>query len=174
MILDDKLALKLCRNWLKRSKEVLREIEGISGTETIVLKIKERENIIKRHAGKLLSGVIKNDISGLLSKHVQDKILIDVTTMDLDSMLVLAKGMVSQLEELKARTRTKTYTEVSFKQQEVLSEEEAAIFLKISTETLRRYRRSGVGPEYRKVSRRIVYSKSKILEWLEKTEKNVL
>jgi hypothetical protein len=172
MVLTDKLALELCKTWIERSRKVLKELRAISGTEAVVLKIEERQNYIKRHAARLITGSMKTDITGLLSKSVQDKILVDVTTMDLDSMLVLAKGMVAQLEELK--TRTRKHTDLSFKTAETLTEAEAAAFLKISTETLRRYRRAGIGPEYRKVSRRIVYSKAKILEWLEKTEKNVL
>lgn len=174
MVLTDKLALELCRNWIDRSKKVLKELRTIPGTDIVISTIEKRQVYIKRHTAKLVTCCLKTDMSGLLSKSVQDKILVDVTTMDLDSMLILAKGMVSQLEELKARTRTQTHTDISFTQTEVLSEEEAAKFLKISTETLRRYRRAGIGPEYRKVSRRIVYSKAKILEWLEKTEKNVL
>jgi predicted DNA-binding transcriptional regulator AlpA len=174
MVLTDKLALELCKAWVERSRKVLKELRAIKGTELVVSKIEERQRYIKRHAAKLVTGSIKTDITGLVSKQIQERIILDVTTMDLDSMLVLAKGMVSQLEELKARTRTQTHTDISFTQTEVLSEEEAAKFLKISTETLRRYRRAGIGPEYRKVSRRIVYSKAKIIEWLEKTEKNVL
>ena len=172
MVLTDKLALELCRSWIDRSRKVLKELRAIKGTEVIVSKIEERQRYIKRHAAKLVTGSIKTDIAGLLSKSVQDKILVDVTTMDLDSMLILARGMVAQLEELKIRTRK--HTDLTFKTEETLTEAEAAAFLKISTETLRRYRRASIGPEHRKVKRKIVYIKSKIVEWLEKTEKNVL
>jgi Helix-turn-helix domain len=48
-----------------------------------------------------------------------------------------------------------------------LDEIEAAAALNIEPKTLAEYRKTGVGPDYAVVARRILYSKAALAKWLE-------
>jgi excisionase family DNA binding protein len=49
---------------------------------------------------------------------------------------------------------------------EMLTEEEAARFLKVSMRTLQSWRVSGGGPTYAKFGRAVRYDKAQLLEWV--------
>ena len=46
-----------------------------------------------------------------------------------------------------------------------LAQDEAAQFLHLSARTLERFRVDGTGPAYLKVGRRVIYSRTDLVEW---------
>lgn len=49
---------------------------------------------------------------------------------------------------------------------EYLSEEDAAVAIKVKPKTLFEYRKAGIGPKHIVIARKVLYSKDALKEWL--------
>jgi excisionase family DNA binding protein len=57
---------------------------------------------------------------------------------------------------------------------EVLTATEAAAYLQVPVETLRRWRSVGIGPRYARVGRHVRYRQAALDRWLEEREREAL
>jgi excisionase family DNA binding protein len=57
---------------------------------------------------------------------------------------------------------------------EVLKAAEAAAYLQVPAETLRRWRSLGIGPRYAKVGRHVRYRQAALDRWLEEREREAI
>lgn len=170
--LDTKTAFEVGRKFISRASFVLAELKKLpddSAKENILL-VEDRIRLVKLELGKILVGKNQGTTQfgvTLVSVEAEDRLLEAITTIDLESILELAKGLVFQLEKIKQASLNQTeLTSKKHDMLEVLSETQAAEFLGVATETLRRYRRAGIGPKYLQKARLVKYTKTSLVEWL--------